>query len=142
MEQKQKTEKALPKGPVDIFSKSFKSIAVETKKLMLGEVENDTTAIQSCRQYHQTENSNKQRWLKLKQVKTGNLSNSGNKLKFTGGGSKVNKNWLNNSNIKKKSVSSKMISRDRIIWRQEKHKKKKHLIEMQKISKGNNTELF
>lgn len=35
-----------------------------------------------------------------------------------------------------------MISRDRIIWRQEKHEKKKHLIEMQKISKGNNTEFF
>lgn len=59
MEQKQKTEQYLPKGPIDIFSKSFKSI--ETKKLMPREVEKDTTAIQSCRQYHQTENSNKQR---------------------------------------------------------------------------------
>lgn len=105
MEQKQKTEKDLPKGPVDIFSKSFKSIADETKKLMLREVEKDTTAIQSWRQYHQTENNNKQRWLKLKQGKTGNLNNSGNKFKFTRGGSKVNKNWLNNNNNNKKKIS-------------------------------------
>ena len=59
MEQKQKTEQYLPKGPIDIFSKSFKSI--ETKKLMPREVEKDTTAVQSCGQYYQTENSNKQR---------------------------------------------------------------------------------
>lgn len=38
MEQKQKTEEYLPKGPADIFSKSFKSIADEAKKLMLREV--------------------------------------------------------------------------------------------------------
>lgn len=47
MEQKQKTEEYLPKGPADIFSESFKSIADEAKKLMLREVKKkDTTAIQ------------------------------------------------------------------------------------------------